>query len=352
MIQRGEIPFVAMRVGRLHDPREVTGFAFRLKERPCVALIYVLLWEEFILEVGDALTGRLKGYRAEDIAAKLTYEGKPATLIKAMESAGLLRRQRSTFLHPYWLETPTGQYALQRAERREGDRERKRRQRERDALALAEALAAARGETSVTRDIPVTSAGRPGDSTVNPEIKKERKKGQPDPDAPPSPPQGGGSLGKERWERIQGLFNSPMNDEGCERLLGVMTPEKWALCLWVLENRDREGLSSLSRKKRAFGLDSYKFLRTEAFRQFRPEYLKKLNQPKEPDPVATAAENARRELEKGRRSLRELLDDPDCPETVKDKRRRLWLDAHPDDAEWLATIAPPSPSTPSNGVSN
>lgn len=343
-----------MRLGRLGDPREVEGLADDLKVRPVEALAYVLLWEEFILQVGDAVTGRVKGYRAKDIARKLTHTGPVEKLIRAMETAGILKRQRSTFYHPYWRETITGQYALTRAERREADRERKRRQRERDAQALAEARAAAFGETDVTRDTTVTAAGLPRDSTVSPEIKEERKKGTPGSGRPPGPPPGGGSLGFARWERVQELHNRPMNPSGCILMLEAMTDEQWALCLWVLENRDRERLSSLSRKKRAFGLDSYEFLRKSAFLQFRPEWSRKLAAPKEPDPKALAVNLEREREESRRRAIRELLEDPECPDTEKERQREIYLRAHPGEAAWLASIAAgaPSPSPTTNGVSN
>lgn len=352
MSQRGETAFVAMRVGRIGDPREVEGLADDLKVRPVEALAYVLLWEEFILQVGDAITGRVKGYRAKDIARKLTHTGPVERLIRAMETAGILKRQRSTFYHPYWRDTITGQYALRRAERRESDRERQQRKRDRDAEAFEAALAAARGESFVTRDARVTPPDVTHGSTVNPEINKERKKGRPGSGHPPGPPPSGGGLGSARWEKVIALHPSPMNPDGCIAILDRMSEENWALCLWVLENYDRGARLSLSKKRRAIGRDSHKFLRAAGFLQFRPEYLKKVSAQKEPDPLVVAAEFERQQTEEGRRSIRELLADPDVPEKEKARKRELFLRARPQDAEWLASLSQPNPTTPSNGVSN
>lgn len=353
MSQRGETGFVAMRVGRLGDPREVEGLADDLKVRPVEALAYVLLWEEFILQVGDALTGRVKGYRAKDIARKLTHTGPVEKLIRAMETAGILKRQRSTFFHPYWQETITGHYALQRAQRRETDREKKRRQREQARL---EAEADARGETFVPDVSPGTAGGHPGDSPHGPEgsleTKEESKKGTAGSGRPPSPPRDAGGVGFARWKRVRDLHPRPMNPTTCILLLEAMTDEDWALCLWVLENRDRERLASISRKKRAFALDSCEFLRKQAFLQFRHEYTRKLAAPKETDPTTAAAELEQQREDGRRRAIRDVLEDPDCPEPEKERKRAIYLRAHPGDAAWIASIASPSPSPATNGVSN
>ncbi len=351
MSQRGETAFVAMRVGRIHDPREVLGLATELKVRPVEALGFVLLWEEFILEVGDSLKGKVRGYRPEHIAAKLTYPGKPGVLIRAMENAGVLGRQRNTFFHPYWFETVTGHYARQRAERREYEREKKRRQR-----VEREAAAAAAGESADSSEIlsPGTTPGQPGDSrgdrVGNPDIKKERK-GAAGPGGPPSPPQGGGGVGFARWEQILPLLKRPINPTGCILLLTAMSSEYWDLCLWVLENAEREGLSSLSRKRRAFDLDSYEFLRKSAFLQFRPEYKKKLSAPPPVPLQVEQAESEREHLERRRKNLVAVLSDPEATPSRKALWRRNFLEAHRDQVEWLAATERELLSvTSSNGV--
>ena len=68
-MRRGEVPFVAIRVGRSHDAKEVLGLAAELKIQRATALGFVALWEEFLLEVGDNLTGRVSGYKPHHLAA-------------------------------------------------------------------------------------------------------------------------------------------------------------------------------------------------------------------------------------------------------------------------------------------
>lgn len=333
MSQRGETAFVAMRVGRIHDPREVLSLAAELKVRPVEALGYVLLWEEFILEVGDALTGRVKGYRPQDIAAKLTYDkGKPATLIRAMENAGVLRQQRSTFFHPFWLETVTGHYARQRAERREYEREKKQRQRNAHAEALAAALAAANGETFVPGDTLGTAGGQPGESlgspTGSPDIKKERN-GSGGASRPPNPPPSGGSLGEQRWEWLKQHHKRPRNPPVCIRYLEAMTAEDWALCQWVVTDARKSGAPSLSQKKRVFSMHTQKFLAEAAYLEFLPEWREK-QLPREVTSLVEQIQTTDRERKDSARAfIQAQMSDPDLTDEQKQRARELWLRSHP-----------------------
>lgn len=315
MIRRGEVPFVAIRVGRSSDPREVLGLAKDLSIVPALAFAYVCLWEEFILEVGDAMTGRVKGYRADHVAAKLTYPGASRRLIEAMKRAGVLKTQRGTFFHPHWNETITGQYARDRAERRERERLKKRRQREeRD-----------RG------DVPGESPGQGGDVTpLSPgktDIKEERN-GVGGASRPPFPPPGGGGVAYGRWEWIAKHHRRPTNRTACARYLEAMTAEDWALCRWVLESPGPRGLLSLSGKKRAFRLDSHKFLATQAYLQFLPEWREKLAKPAIAEKVDEKSSERERD-EAARAYILALLGDPDVSPIEKARKRKLWLEANP-----------------------
>lgn len=341
MSQRGEGLFVAMRTNRIHDPREVVGLARDLKIVPALALAYVMLWEAFVLDVGDSLTGRIKGYRADHVAGALTFRSDPARLIAAMKRAGILgETKRGTFFHPYWAETVTGRYARWRAERRDYESEKKRRQRDE----REQGGGASNGHSSVpnlslgtTPGQTENSRGQPGDypGKMGDQGRKEGRKEGVGPGSPPNPPAKPGGVGFARWEQIRKLFYRPMNPEGCVMLLEAMSDEKWALCLWVVVHRDKEGLSSLSLKKKAFRLDSFEFLRRSAFLQFEPEHQKKLSQS---PPVALhveQAENDQKNVERVRRLILAQLEDPAMPKEEKAEKLKLWLSANPDQAEWL-----------------
>lgn len=336
MSQRGETAFVAMRVGRIHDPREVIGLARELKCRPIEALAYVLLWEEFILEVGDALTGRVRGYTADHIAAKLTFRGRPAKLVEAMEHAGILAHHRTTFFHPYWLETPTGQYALQRAERREYDREKKRRQRlEREAREGApEANGNGGGGGAYSQEFvsPGNPQGHGGDSPWGPRGSLEinqSSKGSGGASRPPNPPPSGGGLGSARWEWMKENHKRLRNPRVCMRYLDAMTDEDWRLCQWVVTEAGRPGVSSLSQKKRVLKMNTHKFLSEAAYLEYRPEWLAS-QVPREVTSLVKEIEITDRERKEAARAfIVAQMSDPDLTEAQKERARGLWLAAHP-----------------------
>lgn len=330
--RRGEGLYLAWKIGRSKHVREVIGLADDLKCSRAEAVGYLVMWEELILREGDALIGRVHGYRPKDLARELGWTRSPTILIRGLVEAGVLRTHRATFNHPYWLSTITGQHAREKIRQREDWARQKRQQR--------------------GSDVHPDSAGHGvdvhPDSTRTADIKKERKKGHPDPDSPPSPPPEAGGVGSARWKRMELLHPSPMNPAGCTPILAAMDDEKWALCLWVLENREKAGLSSLSRKKRAFTMNCYEFLRKAAYLQFSPEYRRNLAAPPPRSLAVETAELERERLEAKRRSLRELLEDPDCPEKEKERQRALYMRANPGDKlEWLSTT-----TTNTNGVTH
>jgi hypothetical protein len=315
MRRRGEVPFVAVRVGRSNDPREVLSLARELKTIPATALGFVVLWEEFLLEVGDAMTGRIKGYSAEHIAAKLGWVGQPKKLIEALKNAGLLKTQRNVYFHPYWLQSITGQYARERAELREQWREAKRRQKEKN------------GDQEFLQD----SFGKGEDvhpvSDRKTDINQLRDSAEPSPQPPPG---GGGEKGSARWEWVQENHKRPRNSQACIKYLGAMTDENWALCQWVVEQARPGGALSLSRKKRALALDSYRFIANEAFLEFLPERRQKLEGQKRATAAAASVEPTKDKEATSIAFLIEQLNDPDLPDDKKTKLRTRWRDQNPD----------------------
>jgi hypothetical protein len=309
--RRGEVNFVASRIGRSTDPRECLGLARQLRVETATALGYLILWEEFILEVGDGRSGRVRGYTAAHIAAKLGWQGQPAKLIKALAAAGILRRQRGTYLHGYWGESITGQYAQQRIELRAAWREKKRRQR-------------AEGTSPV---VPETSPGTSPDVFGTSDIDTRRPSGS----GPPNPPQGGGSLGQERWAWILKNHESPVNPVACIRYLEAMTDEDWALCQWVVEYAGKPGGPSHSRKKRVMRMDSHKFLATRQYLVFHREWVKKLEARQITGLVAKIEDLDQERRASGRAFMLAQLEDPDVSESEKERIRRRWNHAHPED---------------------
>lgn len=331
--RRGEVPFVAIRVGRGGDPKEVQGLADDLKVAPATALGYVVLFEEFFFEVGDALTGRIVGYSIKHLARKLGWPGQPRRLADALKDAGLLRLQRNTLIHAYWRESITGQYARQRAEQREADRLRKRRARNRGAP----------GE-DVSGDVTRTSGGQgapseglTADSVRNPDINQPTNgaRGAPGTEPPPGPPGTGGSLGAARWGWMRENHRRPANSRACTKYLEVMTAENWALCQWVVSLPSRGLPNSLSRKKRVLGLDSHKFLATEAYLQFLPEWREKQRADSAPPPSRPAG-NVERVSAEEQRWLSAVayvlaqLSDPDLDDPQKNEIRERWRQRWPD----------------------
>lgn len=325
--RRGEVNFVASRVGRSTDPKECLGLARQLGVEVPTALGYLILWEEFILEAGDGATGRLHGYTAAHIAAKLCWRGRPEKLIRALQDAGVLRRQRGTYLHAYWSQSITGHYARTRVEDREYWRVKKREQRDRDRLqALSERDAVPEMSTGHPGDVP----GDKGDSPLD-GGHKERKDIR---THPPDPPQsGGGSVGRERWRWIREHHKYPVNSGPCARYLEAMTPEDWALCQYVVLELARPGGGDLSLKKRVRRLNSHKFLATEAYLQFQREWAEK-QRPREIGELVARIEDVEQERRgSGRAFLLARLADPELTETERARARRQLAELYPEAVE-------------------
>ena len=320
-----------MRVGRVHDPREVMGFAAELKVRPAEALGYVMLWEEFILEVGDARSGRIKGYTAAHISAKLGWPGKVPRLISAMKNAGILKQLRTTFFHPYWLQTVTGLYALRRAEAREYEREKKRRQRdEAEGDTNEGGHGGQNGVSSVPRLSPGTPPGHPGDVPPLSSGKTEINKGPGGRSAarPPDPPPGGGSLGEQRWEWMLQHHKRLRNPTVCRRYLEAMSEEDWALCQYVVAEVPKPGVSSLSQKKRVIRMHTQKLLSEAAYLEFLHEWREKQT-PREVVSLVKEIEATDRERKASARAfIQAQMSDPDLSEDEKRTARARWEAAH------------------------
>lgn len=332
--QRGESQFVAVPIGRQLDPR-LGRIATHLRCADMLAFAYGVVWEMFILEQGDARTGRLRGYTAEDISRRLEYRGRPRRLVEALRRAGVLTSHKDgSFSHPFWQETITGRYARTRAEMRDYEREKKRIQR---------AAGRADGEISAG-SVPALSLGTPRDIEGRPDMSPgspgpvPRENGDQSikvsPGHPPEPPAKRGELGKKRWEWMLEHHKRPTKPVACELLLDGLSEEEWLDVQFV--TRDAAKLTpSSSRKKRVLGWDSFKLLSEAAFLQFRKE--RRADSAQAPA-VPLAVEQAEKERvgQAGKRDwILELLRDATLPEGEKETRKAKWLQANPDEAEWL-----------------
>jgi hypothetical protein len=321
--RRGEVQFVAIRVGRSNDPKEVLSLALELRTSRAEALGFVCLWEEFLLEVGDALTGRLKGYTAQHIAAKLGWRGPARKLVDALKSAGLLKTQRNVFFHPYWLQSITGQYARERAELRERWREEKRRQKEKEFQ-------------------PESDGNGPdvrGDSVRKTDINRSRGSAG---SAPPAPPGTGGELGAARWDWIQNNHKRPRDSRRCIPILAAMAEDAWSLCQWVVTEAKPGGALSRSPKKRSLKLDSYRFLANEVYLEFHSERRQKVEAQEQAkknggSSLAPATDKVAASIA----FVLERLADPELPPEKKEKIRKNWIELNPGERPpWEAHGAP------------
>ena len=330
-MRRGEVPFVAIRVGRSNDPREVLGLARELKVHRATALGYLALWEELILEVGDARVGRVYGYSAEHLAAKLGWEGSPRRLVDALKGAGVLTTHRGVLVHPYWPRSTTGIYARMRSDRREEWRLKKQAQR-----------TAAGGD--VPGDVSGTSEGRPHGVPGKVQIDRSIDRGDRAPPPPAPPPQGGGEPGSARWDWMQLHHKRPRNSQACTRLLRAMSDESWALCQWVVELAEGGWPRSLSRKKRVGTLDSHRFLATEAFLELLPEWRGKLQgESRTRQPSNVEQPNGAREAQ-GIAYLLAQLSDVDLTDGDKNRIRARWATLHPENpTPWDGNGMPSQP---------
>jgi len=334
MSRRGEVQFVAIRVGRSNDPRECLGLAIELKVERATALGYLALWEEMILELGDARSGRLpRGYTAAHIAAKLGWKQQPRRLIEALKRAGVLATHKSVFLHPYWKTSTTGSYALERARMRDYWRERQAQQR------------AAKHTEDVPGDTTESPPGVHETSSGTTDINQSTESGA---SPPPAPPRAGGSVGAARWEWVLKNHKRPANPEACTRYLGGLTDENWALVQWICGLPPGGGGLIPLWKKRVLRLDTDRLLAKGAFLQLRPEWVEKLGQDqrtaarksKPREAASPERELERSETEKIARAAAAApfvlaqLKDPGLSDAQREKVKARWRAAHPD-------VAPP-----------
>jgi hypothetical protein len=325
--------FVAIPIGLSDDPKECLGLAHELKVERATALGYLVLWNELMLQRGDARSGRLKDYSAKHIAAKLGWTGPPRRLIDALKAAGVLTTQRQVFMHPYWRQSITGQYAIERARLRDFWRDKKAQQR------------AAEHQGDVPGDVPESPRDNVGTSLGTADI-----------DQVTPPPQAGGSSGASRWGWVLKNHKRPTNPVACTRYLAALTDENWALVQWICGLPPGGGGLIPPWKKRALRLDTDRLLAKGAFLQLRPEWEEKLRTDRRTAERGKAPRQAaapehdleRRNSEKIARAasaapfVLEQLADPNVPETEKEKVRARWRAAHPDvPAPWEEV--PPEP---------
>lgn len=116
MARRGEGQFVAVEVNLRNDPK-VLGLARRLKIHKLHAVGMVASWREFVLVRGTG-AGVVRGYSRQELAEYLDWQKGPALLIDALKAAGMVRTKRGAFLHPFWGETTTGDYAHKKSSER------------------------------------------------------------------------------------------------------------------------------------------------------------------------------------------------------------------------------------------
>lgn len=266
-VRRGETQFVAVRLGFWTDARVVLGLARELKCSAGEAGSYVLRWEEFVLSVGDALTGRVKGYTLEHLAVAVGWPGKPRKLADALVRAGVLKTQRSILLHPYWLETRTGIYALGRRE--DADRQ----QLVRDHARGKHEGGAAEGCPKCGRSTNghPTEGGPSMDGFRTSESKEERTSA----DTPPSPPQGGDLKGSARWGWLLEHAPNPQNEKACREILAKLSDEEWVWVQHAYGWLDPSRGPLMPKKKKVLGWPTDNFLRRGAYLQFRPQTPKK-----------------------------------------------------------------------------
>ncbi len=345
MPARGEVSFVATPLGRLKDPREIGDVADDLKIHFAQALGYLVLLEAFVLQNGDAKNGgKLYGYNARHIARELGHQGPPEKLVRALLKAKVLGRQRGVFFIPNWRETPTGQHAADRAERREYEREKKRAQRKADRAAKLAEIAAggAPDEENVPGDVPGTTTGRPGDkSGTSTHRRKEGRKGTPG-QHPPAPAQSAGELASRRWAEFKKLHDSPMNEAGSARLLGGLSDDEWACVRWLWSLPPAARPRSSSRKKRSWGWDSHRWLSARAFTLFTREWGEKLRldaapknghaKPVRDEAASAAAKASANRAAAGVFVLQQLADEQDP--TKRERIKRRWMETHGAPVPW------------------
>ncbi len=332
--RRGEVPFVAVPVGYSNNVPETRRLARLLKCSRATALGYLIMWHELFLTEGDAKKGTLTGFTAEDIAEQLDFPGsRPRKLLDSLRAIGVAGTHRKTIKFPGWLNTITGEYAARKVEDREWERERKAAYR---AARQAQLEALMMGRPS---DVPGTNVGRP---TLVPWEGGQKERNE-SPGQPPQPPATRGeSKGASRWRWVFDHHHSPVNPEGCARILEGVDDELWPMVQWLLDGHGPPPPRSSSRKFRLLQGTSYQILAKGAYLKFRPEWQEKLRQDARPKngthkapAIAVVDEAAERSaaLAQAVTFVMAELADPDASEAQKEKARgkfrRAWPDVPP-----------------------
>jgi hypothetical protein len=217
----------------LRNRPDVGRLARALGVRRHEAVGLVIAWREFILTSGTA-NGVLPDFDQDDVAAFLDWPGRTAKLVAGLKVGGFLATRRKRLFYPNWVDTPTGGYARDRADQREGDRLRK---------AEARRLAREREGGGHPSDVPGMSGGHPPD--IHPESGDQSRKDVHR--TPPNPPSGGGDEAASRLTWFEANYpKGIVKREWCAAILGRLTPSEWAHLQFAL---GRQGGSIKWREK-------------------------------------------------------------------------------------------------------
>ena len=340
--RRGEVPYVAVSIGLESNPK-VQALARRLKLPIPHVLGLLALWDAFILKFGDARTGRVKGFTASEIADGLYWDGSPRGLLAELKRAGVLQPQRSTFFHPFWLETPTGWFANNRADRRHRDMVRKREEREMERAARELALAREMGIS--VEDVRRLSGGRPldGRATTPDGADQPLTEGTGVGGPPPCPPQAGGGsdqVAEERYRWLKIHRKNTCKRARCLPYLRTMSADTWAKVQWVVLELKSGRLSIQGRGKIAVRSLTPDFLANEYYDLFEQEWVQKLQADKEgpkraaePEPEEHH-ETPEEKHQRSRERLQVALADQELSDVFRQRAIAAYLKFYPGDRFW------------------
>lgn len=235
MARRGEGQFVAVPVGLVHDVK-VRGLARTLRISRLEAAMHVVLWEEFILTHGEVVQrgrdrgqGVVRGHTGAELAEALEWPlgRRPSLIIGALKGAQMLRCRRGAWIHPFWADTITGEYALRRAKGRDYDKKRR---------GKPDADGTPNGVRSGSDTHPTGRRPDLGDQPTN--GSGGRAAG-----APQGAPPGGAADRASRWDWFETTYPIGIEDrDGCADMLAQLDPQdfehlQFALPAQVSSNR-------------------------------------------------------------------------------------------------------------------
>jgi hypothetical protein len=305
---------VVAKVGFWDSPRTL---AFAARVRNPDAGGWVLRLYEFILTFGTD-DGRLPGFSAEEIAAKVRPTCSHRVFFDALKAANFLKRRRRTFYDPEWKQSPMGRYCELRKEDRLYQKELRVARRE---ARLAEIRGEDGGEASVGRRSDVAKTSERG-SVV-------RKDGRPPdvPSGPPGAPRRGGRDGAARWEWFAQNHLKISAPDKCQRLLEQLTPDEWEHLQFSLPQqmaRFRGG------RERKFCPGAVKYLAEKRFLEIRrpsPQEHKaaalaqKSKHKPNPELTPDAAKKA------SLKYIVDLMADRDVPAEKIEKQKKIFFDS-------------------------